>query len=148
MIDHEFIDLDLIPYYRGSCLIDAESAGCRYFKMRYNENVDEINPYNVYSYCYYNDSFVAGEESDRQRFVSQGSILKNLAANKGIYNAEEAGKNGAPCAFFDGLYDYFNAHVTEYHGTSGMKWNGPCVYICQYRLKTLLVFIPCHFKDR
>lgn len=58
MIDHEFIDIDLIPYYRGSCYVDAQSAGCRYFSTRYSENVDEINPYNVYSYCYYNnDSF-------------------------------------------------------------------------------------------
>jgi len=35
MIDHEFIDSDLLPYYRGSCLVDPLSAGCRYFKTRY-----------------------------------------------------------------------------------------------------------------
>lgn len=125
MIDHEFIDIDLIPYYRGSCYIDAQSAGCRYFNTRYNENVDEINPYNVYSYCYYNDSFAVTENGERKKFEGQASILKNIISNKGKYQQDDR-YNGAPCAYFDGLYDYFNAHVKEYHGVDGMKWNGPC----------------------
>jgi hypothetical protein len=110
MIDHEFIDLDLLPYYRGSCLIDPASAGCRYFNSRYNENVNEINPYNVYSYCYYNDSFASGDSGKRRTFEGQSSILKNIISNKGKYLKDE-GMNGPTCAYFDGLYDYFNAHV-------------------------------------
>jgi serine carboxypeptidase-like clade 2 len=137
MVDHEFIDPDLMPYYRGSCLLDAESAGCRYFKTRYNENVDEINPYNVYSYCFYNDSFAAEEDQPQQKSFAQtqGSILRNLARNKGKYS-EEAGNNGAPCAYFDGLYDYFNAHVKEFKATAGMTWNGPCVSASRFRRTT------------
>lgn len=137
MIDHEFIDLDLVPYYRASCFIDPESAGCRYFNYRYMENVDEINPYNVYSYCFYNDSFMGEEVQGRKRMEGQASILRNIAANKGQYNSEQ-GMNGAPCAFFDGLVDYFNAHAKEYHAVDGMKWNGPCVHLRRYRLTTLL----------
>ncbi len=34
--------------------------------------------------------------------------------------------NGAPCAFFDGLVDYFTAHGKEYNAIDGVKWNGPC----------------------
>lgn len=34
--------------------------------------------------------------------------------------------NGAPCAFFDGLVDYFTAHGKEYNAIDGTKWNGPC----------------------
>lgn len=136
MIDHEFIDVDLVPYYRGSCVIDAESAGCRYFKTRFDENVDEINPYNVYSYCFYNDSFTSGDTGQR-KLQSQASILKNIASNKGKYESE-AGKNGAPCAFFDGLLDYFTAHGKEYHALDGMKWNGPCVNCLRLRLRTSL----------
>jgi hypothetical protein len=34
MVNHDFIDPDLIPYYRGSCMVDSESAGCRYFRTR------------------------------------------------------------------------------------------------------------------
>jgi hypothetical protein len=128
MIDHEFIDVDLVPYYRGSCYVDPESAGCRYFKTRFDENVDEINPYNVYSYCFYNDSFLEESQAQgRRRMEGQASILRNVAANKGKYNSEDTGKNGAPCAFFDGLLDYFTAHTQEYHAQDGMKWNGPCV---------------------
>jgi hypothetical protein len=65
MLDHDFIDPELIKYYEQSCKIDEVSAGCQYFKKRYSENVDEINPFgifylinkDVYDYCYYNDSF-------------------------------------------------------------------------------------------
>jgi hypothetical protein len=130
MIDHDFIDVDLVPYYRGSCFMDPEAAGCRYFKYRYNENVDEINPYNIYSYCFYNDSFLEqgeGEGNGRKRMQGQASILRNVAANEGQYNDEDPGMNGAPCAFFDGLLDYFTAHIGDYHASEAGKWNGPCV---------------------
>lgn len=132
MIDHEFIDVDLVPYYRGSCFIDADSAGCRYFKTRYDQNVDEINPYNVYSYCFYNDSFTNGAPT--RPLQSQASILRNIAANKGRY--EQPGRNGAPCAFFDGLLDYFTAHAKEYHAAEGKQWNGPCVSSLRLRRRT------------
>ena len=46
------------------------------------------------------------------------SINKGSSAKKGF--------NGAPCAYFDGMYQYFNAHVSEYHAEEGRKWNGPC----------------------
>lgn len=47
MIDHEFIDPELINYYMSSCRIDPLSAGCRYFAARFAENVEEINPYSI-----------------------------------------------------------------------------------------------------
>lgn len=106
MINHEFIDPELLIYYESSCQTDPLSAGCRYFKMRFSENVEEINPYNVYSYCYYNDSFT----SQSSPMQSQQSILMNIAQNQ-KYN-RSAGMNGAPCAYFDGLLEYFNAHQT------------------------------------
>lgn len=35
--------------------------------------------------------------------------------------------NGAPCAYFDGVFDYFNINEVAYHAKfDGMKWNGPC----------------------
>lgn len=35
--------------------------------------------------------------------------------------------NGAPCAFFDGIHDYFNLNEEAYHAKfPGQKWNGPC----------------------
>lgn len=38
--------------------------------------------------------------------------------------------NGAPCAYFDGVFDYFNLNEESYHGKfTGQKWNGPCVKI-------------------
>lgn len=83
MIDHEFVDPDLLPYYRGSCLADPESAGCRYFKARFTENVDEINPYNVYGYCFYNST--KGIQSGKKK-VTQETILRNIIKNKGKYD--------------------------------------------------------------
>lgn len=154
MIDHDFIDVDLVPYYRGSCSMDPEAAGCRYFKYRYNENVDEINPYNIYSYCFYNDSFMTEENTPKKKMQGQASILRNVAFNKGQYNIEEEpGMNGAPCAFFDGLLDYFMIHMNDYHATEAGKWNGPCVPPSQFRLMTSLESIismwldPCRNTD-
>ncbi len=63
----------------------------------------------------------------KRNVEGQSSILRNIISNKGKYDAEAAGNNGAPCAYFDGLSSYFNTHVKEYHGDDGMKWNGPCV---------------------
>lgn len=37
---------------------------------------------------------------------------------------------GAPCLYFDGVYNYFNIHDIEYKAKwSGMNWNGPCVIL-------------------
>lgn len=41
---------------------------------------------------------------------------------------QSARYNAAPCAYFDGVFDYFNQNEEAYHVKwSGMKWNGPCV---------------------
>lgn len=45
MIDHDFIDPELVPYYNRACLTDSKSAGCQYFNKRFDDNVEEINPY-------------------------------------------------------------------------------------------------------
>lgn len=34
LIDHSFVDPDLIPYWKTSCKVDPESAGCNFFHMR------------------------------------------------------------------------------------------------------------------
>lgn len=39
MIDHDFIDPELIPYYQRSCMFDTQSAGCQYFNARFDDNV-------------------------------------------------------------------------------------------------------------
>jgi len=43
--------------------------------------------------------------------------------------------NGAPCAYFDGVFDYFNLNEVAYHAKwSGMKWNGPCAENISYTI--------------
>jgi hypothetical protein len=38
--------------------------------------------------------------------------------------------NGAPCAYFDGIFDYFNINEKAFHAKDvNMKWNGPCANI-------------------
>lgn len=63
----------------------------------------------VYDYCFYNDSFIAS--GDKKKFHSQTSILRNLADNGKFDPESEKDFNGATCVYFDGLYEYFNAHV-------------------------------------
>ena len=84
----------------------------------------------VYSYCFYNDSFAS------KKYLSQESILMNIAsASHGVsevdasFTMKKNSFNGAPCAYFDGMYEYFNAHAQEFHAEAGMKWNGPCVHL-------------------
>ena len=66
MIGHSFIDPMILQYYRHGCKFDPESAGCRYFQIKFQENVEEINPYNVYGYCYYNDSFAVNDLGEKR----------------------------------------------------------------------------------
>lgn len=42
--------------------------------------------------------------------------------------AREMKYNGAPCAYFDGMFNYFNIHEKEYRAKfPNQLWNGPCV---------------------
>jgi hypothetical protein len=42
---------------------------------------------------------------------------------------------GAPCAYFDGVFDYFNLHDKEYHSKwAGQVWNGPCASNVTYHI--------------
>lgn len=129
-IKHDFVDPDLLPYWKSSCKIDPLSAGCNYFIQRFEDNIFELNPYNVYDYCFYNDSFAAeGQKTKRRLHLSQESILRDFvrAHRKGL---DRPKFNGAPCAYFDGVYDYFNKNEEQFHAKfKGMVWNGPCVLI-------------------
>ena len=77
---------------------------------------------------------------------TQSSTLKarlrkqypNLYGNSKIVTEEEKKYNAnAPCAFFDGMYSYFNLNQEAFHAKfPGMKWNGPCVLLLSHRLTT------------
>lgn len=44
--------------------------------------------------------------------------------------------NGAPCAYFDGVYNYFNINANAYHRAFPSQiWNGPCVILWIFRHK-------------
>lgn len=41
----------------------------------------------------------------------------------------------APCAYFDGVFSYFNANAEAYHAKfKGMTWNGPCAENISYSI--------------
>lgn len=42
---------------------------------------------------------------------------------------DDTSYGSAPCAYFTGMSNYFNAHSKAYNAKWGenMKWNGPCV---------------------
>lgn len=131
MIKHDFVDPDLVPYWKTSCQMDPNSAGCNYFLQRYEDNIFEINVYSVYDYCYYNDSFAAQENGkEKRRHMTQESILKDFARAHKMNKTKPQYFTDAPCAYFDGVYDYFNKNEEPYHAKfKGMTWNGPCVTI-------------------
>lgn len=46
------------------------------------------------------------------------------------YKTPLNGVIGAPCAYFDGISNYFNLNEEEYHAKfRAQKWNGPCANI-------------------
>lgn len=52
---------------------------------------------------------------------------KNPLLDKKIDEQEKKYNGNAPCAFFDGMYSYFNTNADAYHSKwKGMTWNGPC----------------------
>lgn len=77
-IDHDFLDPETLEYWSRACQHDEESAGCQFFLERAEETLDDINPYNIYSYCFYNDSFESSMNQEKRQFLSQESILMSL----------------------------------------------------------------------
>jgi hypothetical protein len=65
------------------------------------------------------------------------SISKAINKIKKIETSEDEPHklkfDGVPCAYFDGMYQYFNIHYEEYHAKERAgfknKWDGPCVII-------------------
>ena len=90
----------------------------------------------MYSYCYYNDSF---NQPQQRPHITQQSILNNLKKrySNGTFKDTAAGSyQDAPCAYFDGMFNYFNLHEIEYKAKfAQQKWNGPCVDIGLFRLE-------------
>lgn len=84
----------------------------------------------VYGYCFYNDSFMPEPSLAKKvnkKFESQQTMLmKTLSKTRKTKIPERF--NGAPCAYFDGVFNYFNINEVAYHAkVTGQKWNGPCV---------------------
>jgi hypothetical protein len=48
--------------------------------------------------------------------------IKKISGNPGF--------NGAPCAYFDGMFNYFNLNEVDFRAKfPNQRWNGPCVNI-------------------
>ena len=57
-------------------------------------------------------------------------IKAEFAKNKNFDGKLDYSKfNGAPCAFFDGIHDYFNLNEIAWKSKAGQEWNGPCASI-------------------
>lgn len=107
MIARSFVDPETLQYWRSSCQSDPESAGCQFFLKRYTEDVRELNPYNVYGYCYYNDT--TSGEGEKRRFESQYSILQKV---KQQFN-EKVAESGSAENVKDLVYSSKDSEPTE-----------------------------------
>ena len=52
MISHNLVDPKLHPIWERSCKEDEHSAGCSFFKTRYDDIVGDLDRYNIYGPCY------------------------------------------------------------------------------------------------
>lgn len=58
-------------------------------------------------------------------------MAKNDENNRVTFNKY----NGAPCAFFDGIYDYFHLNDVAWKAKfAGQNWNGPCAEGINYTI--------------
>jgi hypothetical protein len=130
VIRKELVDPEIIPLFEKYCKKDFRSDGCLTFLQKYEKDTDGLNPYAIYDYCYSSDR-IEGKEAPKQKrvFLTQEDILNKLKhqfAPKRKYNFRD-GDSSAPCAFFDGVFNYFNLNGKAYHAKfDDMQWNGPC----------------------
>lgn len=97
----------------------------------------------VYGYCFYNSTLAPqGRNAKSQSAVlkerlraqfphlySRNYVLESPLLSTGKYNGN------APCAFFDGMSDYFTVNAEAYKAKwKGMAWNGPCAENITYEL--------------
>lgn len=55
--------------------------------------------------------------------------------NRMSNSTHKAEFNGAPCAYFDGMLNYFNLHEKQYRAKfDGQHWNGPCAENITYHV--------------
>jgi hypothetical protein len=142
VVNHEFVDPELIQYWRKSCRLDPVSAGCGFFKQRFVDNAMELNPQSIYDYCYYNDTRPAADGSTIKKYSTQESILKSIRRRMTPFNLTRAAEksinagitpkdliyNDSTCAYFNGIHDYFNNNDEAFHAKfKGQPFNGPCV---------------------
>ena len=56
--------------------------------------------------------------------------MLSLAHKHAEGGAREMKYNGAPCAYFDGMFNYFNINEKEFRAKfQDQLWNGPCVRV-------------------
>jgi len=80
MVERDFIDPELLQYWRVSCQTDEDSAGCQYFYYRFGDITDDINPYNVYGACF-PDVATNGKHSSSQRTLMRRAARYRLSRN-------------------------------------------------------------------
>ena len=85
----------------------------------------------------------AGRKLKSQSAVLRGQLKKqfpdlygkNPLLDNPRVSANSKYNANAPCAFFDGVFAYFNLSSDAYHAKfKGMTWNGPCAENISYSI--------------
>lgn len=105
MVERDFIDPELLHYWTDSCRNDEESAGCQYFYTRFLDLTGDINPYNVYGYCYPDVLSQKGKHRSSQRSLMRRAASFRIPRNHSYGDGD--------CEYDHGLQTYFdvNAHI-------------------------------------
>lgn len=136
LMDRNFVDPFLVKEWKQFCQLTPDDNKCNDACDKIDDLTDSINPYGtlpttpeVYGYCFVGD-IIDSNGKPRRKFQSQEGILNQIKRQVSQGRPQIPKFNGgAPCAFFDGVYNYFNLHAVEYHAKfSGQVWDGPCVH--------------------
>ena len=108
MIDHNFVDPKLLPYWQNSCENDPQSAGCGFFNNRYEDLLFRTNPYNIYGVCSNHTlSHSLSEQNNQASFLLKLSdkLTGSILTSRYDY-----------CSYDDGIIDYFNKNSETFIG--------------------------------
>jgi hypothetical protein len=123
------VDPEILTLYEKYCLKDFESDECGVFLRKYDKDTEGLNPYDIYGYCFYNNTFDQNKQKRKRPLLTQERILTNLkndfARRRGHPPLKD--NQGPPCGYFDGVFNYFNLHTEDFHARfKDQVWNGPC----------------------
>jgi serine carboxypeptidase-like clade 2 len=130
MLDHEFTDPETARSIHDNCNLSLTAFKCTKAMSKYTSDIDRLNVYNVYGYCY--DDSTPREFKEKNAFAHPytpwlTTRFSDFADDKNAEDGDDTGADLAPCTDFWPVTQFFNdPYVQEkLHINGETQWK-PC----------------------